>query len=165
MRLNYAASSSMWMPAYFIILTTPATIYTSGSRDITSARDAAEALRLLAGDSATIIFAIGIIGTGLLSIPVLAASAAYAVAEVFDWKEGLEEKPRQAPQFYLVIGLASLVGLIIAVSGVEAIRALFVAAVVNGVISPLLIAAILVVSNDARILGRHRNGLFSNLLG
>jgi NRAMP (natural resistance-associated macrophage protein)-like metal ion transporter len=150
---------------YFIILTTAATIYTSGSRDITSARDAAEALRPLAGDRATIIFAIGFIGTGLLSIPVLAASAAYAVAEVFDWKEGLEEKPRQAPQFYLVIGLSSLIGLGIAVSGVGAIRALFVAAVVNGVISPLLIAAILVVSNDEKILGRHRNGPISNLLG
>jgi Mn2+/Fe2+ NRAMP family transporter len=150
---------------YFIILTTAATIYTSGSRDITSARDAAEALRPLAGDRATIIFAIGFIGTGLLSIPVLAASAAYAVAEVFDWKEGLEENPRQAPQFYLVIGLASLIGLGIAVSGVGAIRALFVAAVVNGVVSPLLIAAILVVSNDEEILGRHRNGPISNLLG
>jgi len=150
---------------YFIILTTAATIFTSGSRDITSAREAAEALRPLAGDKATIIFAIGFVGTGLLSIPVLAASGAYAVAEVFDWKEGLEEKPTQAPQFYLVIALASLIGLAIAVSGVGAIRALFVAAVVNGVISPILIAAIVVVSNDERVLGRHRNGLFSNLLG
>ena len=150
---------------YFIVLTTAATIFTSGSHDITSARDAAEALRPLAGDRATIIFAIGFIGTGLLSIPILAASAAYAVAEVFDWREGLEEKPRQAPQFYLVIGLASLIGLGIAASGVGAIRALFVAAVVNGVISPLLIVAILVVSNDEAILGRHRNGLVSNLLG
>ena len=150
---------------YFIVLTTAATIYTSGSRDITSARDAAEALRPLAGDRATIIFAIGFIGTGLLSIPVLAASSAYAVAEIFEWKEGLEEKPRQAPQFYLVIGLGSLIGLGIAATGVGAIRALFAAAVVNGVISPLLIAAILVVSNDAKILGRHRNGLLSNLLG
>jgi Mn2+/Fe2+ NRAMP family transporter len=84
---------------------------------------------------------------------------------VFDWREGLEEKPRQAPQFYLVIGLASLIGLGIAASGVGEIRALFVAAVVNGVISPLLIVAILVVSNDEAILGRHRNGLMSNLLG
>ncbi len=150
---------------YFIVLTTAATIFASGSRDITSARDAAEALRPLAGDQATIIFAIGFIGTGLLSIPILAASAAYAVAEVFDWKEGLEEKPTQAPQFYLVIALASLIGLGIAASGVGAVRALFVAAVVNGVISPVLIAAILVVSNDERILGRHRNGVFSNVLG
>jgi Mn2+/Fe2+ NRAMP family transporter len=150
---------------YFIILTTAATIFTSGSRDITSARDAAEALRPLAGDRATIIFAIGFIGTGLLSIPILAASSAYAVAEIFDWKEGLEKKPRQAPQFYLVIGLGSLIGLGIAVSGVGEIRALFVAAVVNGVISPLLIAAILLVGNDEEILGRHRNGWFSNILG
>jgi Mn2+/Fe2+ NRAMP family transporter len=150
---------------YFIILTTAATLYPAGIRDITSAREAAEALRPLAGDKATILFAVGFIGTGLLSIPVLAGSAAYAVAEVFDWKEGLEEKPSQAPQFYLVIALSTLIGLIIAASGVGAIRALFIAAVINGVSSPLLIAAILLVCNDKRIMGSHRNGPLSNVLG
>ncbi len=150
---------------YFIILTTAATLFASGAHDINTAREAAEALRPLAGDKATILFAVGFVGTGLLSIPVLAASAAYAVAEVFDWREGLEEKPSQAPQFYLVIALASLIGLGIALSGVGAIRALFVAAVVNGVISPILIAAIIVVSNDERVLGEHRNGPVSNALG
>ncbi|HEU4760079.1 MAG TPA: Nramp family divalent metal transporter [Dehalococcoidia bacterium] len=150
---------------YFIVLTTAATLYPAGLRHITTAREAAEALRPLAGDQATVLFAIGFVGTGLLSIPVLAASAAYAVAEVFDWREGLEETPRQAPQFYLVIALATLIGLGIALSGVGAIRALFIAAVVNGVISPVLIAAILVVSNDERVMGRHRNGRVANLLG
>ncbi len=150
---------------YFIVLTTAATLYPAGLRDITSARDAAEALRPLAGDKATILFAIGFIGTGLLSIPVLAASAAYAVAEVFDWKEGLEEKPLQAPQFYLVIALATFIGLGIAASGVGAIRALFFAAVINGVTSPILIAAIVLVCNDRRIMGRHRNGILTNTLG
>lgn len=150
---------------YFIVLTTAATIFTSGSRDITTAREAAEALRPLAGNKATVIFAVGFIGTGLLSIPVLAGSAAYAMAEVFEWREGLEEKPSGAPQFYLAIALSTLVGLAIALSGVGAIRALFAAAVVNGVISPLLIVAIIVVSNDKRIVGRHRNGLLANVLG
>jgi NRAMP (natural resistance-associated macrophage protein)-like metal ion transporter len=150
---------------YFIVLTTAATLFPAGIRHINTAREAAEALRPLAGSQAEIIFAIGFIGTGLLSIPVLAGSAAYAVAEVFDWREGLEEKPLQAPQFYAVIALATAIGLGIALSGVGAIRALFIAAVVNGVISPVLIAAILVVSNDQRVLGRHRNGLFSNVLG
>lgn len=150
---------------YFIVLTTAATLFPAGLRQINTARDAAEALRPLAGNKAALLFAVGFIGTGLLSIPVLAGSAAYAVAEVFDWREGLEEKPLQAPQFYLVIALATLIGLVIALSGVGAIRALFIAAVVNGVISPVLIAAILVVSNDKRIMGRHRNGPVSNVLG
>jgi Mn2+/Fe2+ NRAMP family transporter len=150
---------------YFIVMTTAATLYPAGIREITTAKEAAEALRPLAGDKATILFAIGFIGTGLLSIPVLAGSAAYAVAEVFDWREGLENKPAQAPQFYAVIALSTGIGLLIALSGIGAIRALFVAAVVNGVISPVLIAAILVVSNDERVLGPHRNGLWSNVIG
>jgi NRAMP (natural resistance-associated macrophage protein)-like metal ion transporter len=151
--------------AYFIILTTAATLYPAGVRDIGTAREAAEALRPLAGNAATVLFAIGFIGTGLLSIPVLAGSGAYAIAEVFDWPEGLEEKPRQAPQFYVVIAAATLVGLLIAASGLGAIRALFIAAVLNGVIAPVLIAVILRVSNDEELLGVHRNGPLSNLFG
>ena len=150
---------------YFIVLTTAATLFPAGIHEITTARDAAEALRPLAGDHAATLFAIGFIGTGLLSIPVLAGSAAYAVAEVFDWREGLENTPSQAPQFYTVIALSTLIGLAIALSGVGAIRALFLAAVVNGVISPVLIAAILIVSNDERVLGEHKNGRLSNVLG
>jgi Mn2+/Fe2+ NRAMP family transporter len=150
---------------YFIVLTTAATLYPAGIHHIDSAREAAEALRPLAGDQATTLFAIGFIGTGLLSIPVLAGSAAYASAELFDWREGLEESPRAAPQFYAVIAASTLIGLGIAVSGIGAIRALFVAAVVNGVISPLLIAAIILVASDARILGKHKNGALSTVLG
>jgi NRAMP (natural resistance-associated macrophage protein)-like metal ion transporter len=150
---------------YFIVLTTAATLFPSGLRQIATAREAAEALRPLAGDKATILFAIGLVGTGLLAIPVLAGSAAYAVAEVFDWREGLEERPSRAPQFYLVIALATLIGLGIGLSGVGAIRALFIAAVVNGAISPVLIAAIVIVSNDRRVMGRHRNGIVANFLG
>ena len=150
---------------YFIVLTTAATLYPAGIHHINTAREAAEALRPLAGDQATILFAIGFIGTGLLSIPVLAGSAAYAIAEVFDWREGLERKPSEAPQFYVAIGVATLVGLVIALSEVGAIRALFIAAVVNGVISPVLIAFITMVSGDEAILGRHRNGTLSNVIG
>jgi Mn2+/Fe2+ NRAMP family transporter len=150
---------------YFIVLTTASTLHPAGLRDITTARQAAEALRPLAGNEASVLFAIGFIGTGLLSIPVLAGSAAYAVAEVFDWREGLEEKPREAPQFYLVIAISTALGLVIAASGVGAIQALFVSAVINGVTAPVLIGAIIVVSNDEQVLGRHRNGLLSNLLG
>jgi NRAMP (natural resistance-associated macrophage protein)-like metal ion transporter len=150
---------------HFIVLTTAATLYRAGIRDVDSAREAAEALRPLAGNGATILFAIGFIGTGLLAIPVLAGSAAYAVAEVFDWKEGLEKRPRRAPQFYAVITSATLVGLVISLSSIGAIRALFLAAVVNGIIAPVLIAAIVIISNDSRIVGRHKNGPLSNALG
>ena len=150
---------------YFIVLTTAATLYPAGIREIATAREAAEALRPLAGDKATVLFAIGLVGTGLLAIPVLAGSAAYAIAEVFEWREGLETRPREAPQFYAVIAVATIIGMAIALSGVGAIRALFIAAVVNGVISPILIAAIVVVSNDERVLGEHRSGVVSNVLG
>ena len=150
---------------YFIVLTTAATLYPAGIRQIATAREAAEALRPLAGDKATVLFAIGLVGTGLLAIPVLAGSAAYAIAEVFEWREGLETRPREAPQFYAVIAVATIIGMAIALSGVGAIRALFIAAVVNGVISPILIAAIVVVSNDERVLGEHRSGVVSNVLG
>jgi Mn2+/Fe2+ NRAMP family transporter len=150
---------------YFIVLTTAATLYPAGIHKIATAREAAEALRPLAGDHAATLFAIGLVGTGLLAIPVLAGSAAYAVAEVFEWREGLEERASDAPQFYAVIALSTIIGMGIALSGVGAIRALFIAAVINGVISPVLIAAILVVSNDERVLGVHRNGIVSNVLG
>jgi NRAMP (natural resistance-associated macrophage protein)-like metal ion transporter len=150
---------------YFIVLTTAATLYPAGIHEITTAREAAEALRPLAGDQATVLFAIGFIGTGLLAIPVLAGSAAYAIAEVFDWREGLERRPSEAPQFYVAIALAVLVGLAIALSGVGAIRALFIAAVVNGTIAPVLIAAIVVVSRDERAMGRHRAGRLGIALG
>ncbi|HLF71901.1 MAG TPA: Nramp family divalent metal transporter [Dehalococcoidia bacterium] len=150
---------------YFIILTTAATFFPSGVREISTAREAAEALRPLAGNKATVLFAVGFIGTGLLTIPILAGSAAYAVAEVFDWKEGLEEKPRQAPQFYLVIAIATVIGLVIAATGIGAIRALFIAAIINGVTAPLLIFAIIAVSNDSEVVGAHRNSALSNALG
>ncbi len=150
---------------FFIVLTTAATLFPAGIHHITTAREAAEALRPLAGDKATILFAIGFIGTGLLSIPVLAGSAAYAIAEIFDWREGLEEKTSDAPQFYAAIALATVVGLAISLSGVGAIRALYIAAVVNGVTAPILIAAITVVSSDERILGKHKNGRLSIVLG
>jgi NRAMP (natural resistance-associated macrophage protein)-like metal ion transporter len=150
---------------YFIVLTTAATLYPAGIRHVDTAREAAEALRPLAGDKATVLFAVGFIGTGLLSIPVLAGSAAYAIAEVFDWREGLEERPSAAPQFYAAIAVATVVGLAIALSGVGAIRALFIAAVVNGVTAPILIAFITRLSGDEEVLGPYRNGPLANIIG
>ena len=150
---------------YFIVLTTAATLFPAGIHEIETAREAAEALRPLAGDHAATLFAIGFIGTGLLAIPVLAGSAAYAVAEMFDWREGLgEQADAGAPVLHRDRDIdADRPG--IALSGIGAIRALFVAAVVNGIIAPVLIAAIIVVSNDERVLGVIKNGALSNVVG
>jgi Mn2+/Fe2+ NRAMP family transporter len=167
-RLRFDVDAGMILAnvaAWFIVLTAAATLYPAGIHNIGTAREAAEALRPLAGDKAASLFAVGLIGMGLLGIPVLAGSSAFALAEVFDWREGLERKPAEAPQFYVVIVLGTLVGVLVVLSGLGAIRALFVAAVLNGIIAPVLIGAIMIVGNDRRLLGAHRNGPVSNLLG
>ena len=125
--------------AFFIILTTAVTLHASGMTDIQTSADAAAALRPIAGDLAFALFSLGIIGTGLLAVPVLAGSAAYAVCESRGWKIGLEHKPREAVAFYTVIGLATLVGVAVDYSPLDPMRALFWSAVVNGVISVPLI--------------------------
>ena len=140
---------------YFVVLTSAATLHASGQTDIQTAAQAAEALRPLAGQAASLVFAFGIIGTGLLAVPVLAGAAAYATAELFDWPEGLANRFRQAPQFYAVIALATLLGGALSVVGVSEIRALYVAAIVNGVIAPPLLVVIMLIARDRRVLGDH----------
>jgi Mn2+/Fe2+ NRAMP family transporter len=137
-----------------IIMSTAATLHAHGITQINSAADAAEALRPVAGSFAFALFAIGIIGTGFLAVPVLAGSAAFAVAEVFGWKEGLEYQPRQAAGFYSIIVAATLIGVLIDWSHIDPIRALFWSAVLNGIASvPLMIAMMVVVSRH-RVMGR-----------
>jgi NRAMP (natural resistance-associated macrophage protein)-like metal ion transporter len=143
---------------YFVVLTSAATLHASGQTNVSTAADAAEALRPLAGSGASLLFALGIIGTGLLAIPVLAGSSAYATAELFGWEEGLSETFRQAPQFYAVIALATLVGIAMSFAGVSEIRALYLAAIVNGVCAPILLVAIMLTANDPRVLGDDRPG-------
>jgi NRAMP (natural resistance-associated macrophage protein)-like metal ion transporter len=139
--------------ALAIIMSTAATLHAHGNTEINSAAEAAEALRPIAGSFAFALFAIGIIGTGLLAVPVLAGSAAFAVAEIFGWKEGLEYQPRQAAGFYSIIVVATLLGVLIDWSPIDPIRALFWSAVLNGLASvPLMIAMMLVVSSR-RVMG------------
>jgi Mn2+/Fe2+ NRAMP family transporter len=140
---------------YFVVLTSAASLYTAGMRDIQTAADAAQALRPLAGDAAFLLFALGIIGTGLLAVPVLAGSVAYAAAELFGWREGLSNTFRRAPQFYVVLALATVLGVALNFTGLSAIRALFFAAIVNGVVSPILLVFIMLVARNRRILGEH----------
>lgn len=131
--------------AFFIMLTTAVTLHAAGMTHIETSAEAAEALRPIAGDLAFALFSLGIIGTGLLAVPVLAGSAAYAVCESRGWKIGLEHKPREAVGFYTVLGLAVLIGLAVDYSPLDPIRALFWSAVLNGVVSVPLMAAMMVV--------------------
>lgn len=134
--------------SFFIVLTTAVTLHARGITDIASSADAAEALRPIAGEFAFLLFSLGIIGTGLLALPVLAGSAAYAVGELRGWRIGLEHRPENARAFYGVIALSFGLGLLMLFLPIDPIKALFWSAVLNGVIAvPLMIATMLVVSN------------------
>ncbi|MFH1621021.1 MAG: Nramp family divalent metal transporter [Patescibacteria group bacterium] len=150
---------------FFIITTAAMTFFKRGITDIQSSAMAAQALEPLAGKFASLIFAVGIIGTGLLAVPVLSATASYALAEAFGWKSGLYKKLREAHGFYGAITLSTLVGLIMNFTGINPIKLLFYTAVLNGIIAPFLIAVIIHIANNKKIMGKHRNGIISNLLG
>ena len=150
---------------FFIILTTGATLHRAGITDITTADQAASALRPLAGPLAYWLFALGIIGTGMLGVPVLAGSAAYAVAEAGAFKGGMDEKPDAARVFYGVMVVAMLVGTVLALARINAMKLLLWSAVVNGVLAPPLIVIILMVSNNKKIMGEYTNGVLMNVLG
>ena len=151
--------------AFFIILTTAVTLHAAGTTDIQTSADAAAALRPIAGDLAFALFSLGIIGTGLLAVPVLAGSAAYAICESRGWRIGLEHKPREAVGFYTVIGLATLVGLAVDYSPLDPIRALFWSAVLNGVISVPLMAAMMIVASSKDEMGAFVASLPQRVLG
>jgi len=139
---------------FFIIITTAATLHAHGVTQIGTAAQAAEALRPLAGPLAFFLFALGIIGTGLLAVPVLAGSAGYAVAECFGWESSLELPARGAPGFYLIVAASTLAGLGAALTPLDPIRMLFWSAVVNGIVAvPLMVAMMLVVANR-KIMGK-----------
>ncbi len=150
---------------YFILLTAGATLHVAGETHIESAAQAAKALEPLAGPAASLLFALGIVGTGLLGVPVLAGSAADAVAEAAAWRRGMDETPRHARNFYGVMAAAMLLGMVLTLAKVSPIRLLFLAAVVNGLLAPPLIVIILVVCNNRSIMRSHCNGWGLNVLG
>jgi NRAMP (natural resistance-associated macrophage protein)-like metal ion transporter len=150
---------------YFIILTAGSTLHPAGITTVDSAADAAAALEPLAGQAASLIFALGIMGTGMLGVPVLAGSAAYAVAEAGQWRRGMNRRPNQAHHFYIVIVLAMLIGMALNFAGVNPMRMLFGAAVVNGVLAPPLIVVILLICNNRGVMGEKRNGWVINTGG
>jgi Mn2+/Fe2+ NRAMP family transporter len=152
-----------------IIIATATVLHGNNVTNIGTASDAAKALAPLvntfpnAGFLAELIFAIGIVGLGLLAVPVLAGSAAYALSEAFSWHEGLYRKFREAHGFYGVITVATLIGLLINFVGIDPIKALIVTAVLNGVVAVPLIAIIAVVASNRKIMGDHRSGWLSKI--
>jgi NRAMP (natural resistance-associated macrophage protein)-like metal ion transporter len=150
---------------YFIMLATGATLNKAGQTDINSAADAAVALKPLAGEGAYLLLALGLVGTGFLAVPILTGSAAYAVSEAFGWRYGLNQNPGKAKQFYGVIVVATLVGMLINFIGINPIDALFWTAVINGFMAPPLLVLIMIIANNRAIMGRSTNGIWTNILG
>jgi Mn2+/Fe2+ NRAMP family transporter len=151
--------------AFCIMLTTAVTLHAAGMTNIQTASDAAEALRPLAGNFAFTLFAAGIIGTGLLAVPVLAGSAAYAVAEAFSWRIGLGLSLAEARGFYSILTVATLIGVAIDLSGVDSIKMLFWAAIINGVVSVPIMVVMMLLAARRSVMGRFVTGRLLGLLG
>jgi Mn2+/Fe2+ NRAMP family transporter len=137
-----------------IVFATAATLNAHGIHDITTSAQAAEALRPIAGEFAFALFAAGIIGTGLLAVPVLAGSAAYAVSEMFGWVGSLDARPNDARAFYATIAVATLIGAALNFGGLDPVRALYWAAVVNGVLAAPLMAVMMLIVRNPKVMGR-----------
>ena len=151
---------------YFIILTTAATLHAHGMRNIETAKQASEALRPLAGPGAYWLFTLGLIGTGMLGVPVLAGSCAYAIAEAASWKgDSLSRTPRRAPQFYMVIAGAMVIGLALDFAGLNAVKMLFWSAVLNGMLAPPLVVLVILLTSDRKVMGARVNSRGAKVLG
>ena len=140
--------------AFFIILTVASTLHAAGKMEIQTAADAAEALRPLAGNFAFLLFTLGIVGTGMLAVPVLAGSAAYAVSEMMHWRTGLDLKLGEARRFYSVLAAATLIGLVLNLIGIDPIRALFWTAVINGIVAGPVMIVMMHMASNPHVMGR-----------
>jgi NRAMP (natural resistance-associated macrophage protein)-like metal ion transporter len=150
--------------AFVIMLVAASTLHTAGTTQVATAEQAADALRPLAGDLAGLLFAVGIVGLGLLAVPVLAGSSAYALAEAFVWHEGLSSTLRQARGFYIVLTSSMLGGVIVGLVGLEPIKALYYAAILNGLAAPPLIVLMLILARDRSVCGSHISGPLSTAI-
>lgn len=147
-----------------IMITASATLHKNGITDIQTAEQAAAALQPIAGEYAGVLFLVGIVGVGLLSVPVLAGASAYAIAETFGWRESLEKRPSQARAFYAVLLVSILIGLSLNLIGLNPMTFLFIAAVTNGLAAPILMAVVWWLANDKKLLGKWRSPLWSRIL-
>ena len=150
---------------YFIILTTGTVLFNGGIHQIDTVEQAAMALKPLAGNLAYLLFAVGIIGTGLIAIPVLSGALSYIITETFGWEQGLDKKFHEAKAFYTIIGISLLLGLSLNYIGISPIKALIYTAILYGLTAPVLIAIILHISNNKKVMGRFTNSKTSNILG
>lgn len=150
---------------YFIILTTGTVLYNAGVHQIDTVEQAALALKPLAGNLAYLLFAIGVIGTGLLAIPVLSGSLSYIITETFGWEHGLDKKFHEAKAFYVVIAISLVLGLSLNYVGISPIKALIYTAILYGMTAPVLIAIILHISNNKSVMGEYTNSLKANIFG
>jgi len=150
---------------FFIILTTGTVLFNAGIHRIDTVEQAAQALKPLAGNAAYILFAVGVIGTGFLAIPVLSGSLSYIITETFGWKQGLDKTFNKAKAFYVIIAISLILGLSLNYVGISPIKALIYSAILYGLTAPVLIAIILHISNNKKIMGKNTNGMTSNILG
>jgi len=151
--------------AFFIIVTTASTLAVHGKSDIATADQAAAALRPLAGKFAEMLFALGMIGTGMLAVPVLAGSSAYVAAQTFRFREGLDERPDRAPRFYGVIAAGLIVGIGMDLFRIDPIKALFWSAVLNGVAAVPILAVVVAIASDRKVMGEWRSSLLARAWG
>jgi Mn2+/Fe2+ NRAMP family transporter len=150
---------------YFIILTTGTVLYGAGIHQIDTVEQAAMALKPLAGDLAYVLFAVGVIGTGLIAIPVLSGALSYIYTETFGWEQGLDKKFHEAKGFYVIIMISLLLGLSMNYIGISPIQALIYTAILYGVTAPVLIGIILHISNNKEIMGEYTNSCYLNVMG
>ena len=150
---------------YFIILTAGSVLYPAGIHQINTVEEAAQALKPLAGSAAYILFALGVIGTGLIAIPVLSGSLSFIAAETFGWELGLDKKFHEARSFYMIIALSLLVGLCMNYIGLSPVKALVYTAILYGLTAPVMIGIILHIANNPRIMGKFTNTRRDNVLG
>lgn len=150
---------------FFIIATTAVTLGAHGKHDIATAQDAAEALRPLAGNFAYLLFALGMVGTGLLAIPVLAGSSAYVASEMMSFRTGLGERPRRAPKFYAILAAGIVIGTILNILKLDPIKVLFWSAVFNGVAAVPLVFAVVSIASNANVMGRWKSSLLARFWG
>jgi len=149
---------------FFIIVTVASTLHLHNITDIQTADQAASALKPFAGEFAFLLFALGIVGTGLLAVPILAGSASYAISETFNWKVGLGKKFTKAPGFYAILAAATLIGLFVNFVQIKPFQMLYYTAVLNGIVAPPLLILIMLIGNNKKIMGEHTNSLPSNIL-
>ena len=150
---------------FFIILTTGTVLFNGGIHQIDTVEQAAQALKPLAGNFAYLLFAVGVIGTGLLAIPVLSGSLSYIITETFGWKQGLDKKFYEAKGFYIVVMISLILGLSMNELGISPVKALIYSAILYGLTAPILIAIILHIANNKKVMGEYTNGKLSNILG